>query len=87
MSPLGARVVRSWVWTSARDTSAMPDHPYGGWCVCVQKGGEALLCKVVDDGFGWFEEVDIYDDAGLVVDDADLGWFLAVFGQTLCRVE
>ena len=35
-------------------------------------------------GSGWFEEVVIYDDAGLVVDDADPGWFLAVFGQTLC---
>ena len=51
MSPLGARVVRSWVWTSARDTSAVPDHLDGGWCACVQKGGEVLLCKVVNDGF------------------------------------
>jgi hypothetical protein len=46
MLHLGARMVRSWVWTTA-----MPDHLDGGWCACAEGGGQPLLCKVVDDGF------------------------------------
>ena len=48
---------------------------------------ETLLCEVVDDGFGWFDELVVYNDARLVVDHADPGQFLAVFCQALPRAE
>jgi hypothetical protein len=72
----------------ARDASVMPEHLNIRWCACVERGrGKAILCKAVYHGFGWFDKLVVYNDARLVVDDADPGQFLAVFCQTLCRVE
>ena len=49
----------------------------------IEGRGKLLLCEVADDGFGWLDKPVVYDDAGLVIDDAGLGQFLAVFCQTL----
>ena len=44
----------------------------------ARRGGK-ILCKVVDDGFRWFDEGVVYHDAGFVrVDDAPFSQFLAV---------
>ena len=40
---------------------------------------ERILGEVIYDGFGWFDKPVTYDNARLVVDDADPGEFLAVF--------
>ena len=49
--------------------------------------GESLLCEVVDDRFGWFDEGIVYDDAGLVVDDTNPSEFFSVFCQALHWVK
>ena len=48
---------------------------------------EAILCEVIYDGFGWFDKLVMYDNARFTVNDVDPGQFLAIFCQTLCRIE
>lgn len=48
---------------------------------------KTLLCEVVNDGLGWFDEFVVYDDARLVVDHANPGQFLSIFCQALSRDE
>ena len=42
---------------------------------------------MVDDGFVWLAEPVVYDGAGLALNDADAGRFLAVLWQRLRSVE
>jgi hypothetical protein len=77
--PCGARMAMSWAWNSAsvvsamaRDASVMHDH---------------LVCEVVDARFGWFDKPIVYNNAGLVIDVADPGQFLAVFCQAHLAVN
>ena len=42
---------------------------------------------MVDDGFVWLAEPVVYDGAGLALNDADAGRFLAVLRQRLRSVE
>ena len=66
----------------ARDVNVMPGHLDNRRCACVERRrGTAILCEVIYDVFGWFDKLVIYDNAKLVVNDADLGQFLACRGE------